>query len=327
MKTALVLACDDNFVAYASVVARRAARLSSEKFPIVIVSDGVTEENKRLAQKFCPQISFIEASHLFAEREFYTRKTFTRAVYMRLFLDEILADFDYAVYIDSDMSVLADLSSLVAMRPKAAPIIASYDLVQLYDQLIYKRLPLSEDAGYLQGGLLVFDLKAVRAERIFADALKLCLENTGAWEMLEQDALNVLLQGRWQVLDWRWNVVHFCVSSFPKPYFIRHMTGYKPWSPNKTTAEPYLVKQWRDDLAESPWPHKFHAEVRQPLELGKTYIRPITRAIETPFRKLLGRKPKTHPDRRRYVRNLPSVLQQVDEAAEAGALGKALRYP
>ena len=54
MKTALVLACDDNFIAYASVVARRVAWLSSEKFPIIIVSDGRDGREQGSGPKILP---------------------------------------------------------------------------------------------------------------------------------------------------------------------------------------------------------------------------------------------------------------------------------
>ncbi len=56
MKTALVLACDDNYIPYTAVVARRIAGYATEKFPIIVVSDGVSDENKALARKFCPKL-------------------------------------------------------------------------------------------------------------------------------------------------------------------------------------------------------------------------------------------------------------------------------
>jgi lipopolysaccharide biosynthesis glycosyltransferase len=326
MKSALVLACDDNFVAYAAIVARRVAMLSSESFPIVIVSDGVTDENKRLAQKFCPRISFIEAGQMFQDRRFYTHSGFTRATYLRLFFDDILADFDRAAYIDCDVSPLVDLSPLVGFVPKASPIAGTYDLVQLYDQLVHDRLPLSKEAGYLQTGVLVLDLKAIRGEHIFKDAMQFALDNLEKCKLVDQDALNVVLQGRWQVLDWRWNVLHFCVNRMPKPFFIRHSTGYKPWARDKEGIEPYIVRRWASDLADSPWPHKFHAWVKAPGYFKRRYVRPVARAIETPF-KTLFRSPKPHFDLNRYLKNLPSTIRQVESAAKAGDLGRALTYP
>jgi lipopolysaccharide biosynthesis glycosyltransferase len=322
MKTALVLACDDNFIAYASVVARRAARLSSEKFPIVIVSDGVTDENKRLAQTFCPQISFIEASHLFGDRTFYTRASFTRAAYLRLFFDEILADFDRVAYIDCDVSPLTDLSPLLQMAPKASPVMATYDLVQLYDDVIYDRLPLSREAGYLQSGVMVFDLKAVREERIFQDTIKFALDHPEKCVLVEQDAVNAVLNGRWQVMDWRWNVLHFCVEYMPRPHFIRHVTGNKPWGPSKWGIERSVVRQWRGDLAESPWPQKYAAGQDGFM---KTYVRPITMSIERPMKNLIhATSDNAHGRLARYLKRLPQVLNTIEEAARTGKLGVAL---
>jgi lipopolysaccharide biosynthesis glycosyltransferase len=321
MKAALVLACDDNFVAYASVVARRAAYYAREKFPIIIVSDGVTDENKRLAQKFCPQISFIEAGNLFEGHDFYIRGNFTRATYLRLFFDEILSDFDRVVYIDCDVSPLADLSPLLAMVPKASPVMATYDLPQLANEVsVYDRLPLARGAGYLQGGVQVFDLKAVRSEGIFKDAICFVLENPETCQFVDQDALNVVLNGRWQVLDWRWNVVHFCVNHMPRPYYIRHITGSKPWASDKVGIEKYLVEQWQSDMAESPWPYKFLPAQKL---YAKKYIRPITRAIETPV-KFLVRGERTGQNLKRYLKRLPSVLATIETAAREGRLASAL---
>lgn len=331
MKTAFVLACDDNFIPFASVAARRVAYYAREKFPIIIISDGVTDENKRLAQKFCPQISFIEASHLFGDRTFFTRAGFTRAAYLRLFFDEILADFDRAAYIDCDVSPLADLSPLMQMVPKASPVMATYDLVQLYDDLVHDRLPLSREAGYFQSGVVVFDLKAVREERIFKDALQFALDHPEKCILVEQDALNVALNGRWQVMDWRWNVLHFRVEHFPKPYYLRHMTGAKPWSSDKFDSEPYLVERWRTDLAESPWPDRFQPEIKRPVSLLRRYVRPITHAIEIPVKaavrgdlKTLLHGEKPFRQNKRFLRELPSSLKNIEEAAREGRLGTAL---
>jgi lipopolysaccharide biosynthesis glycosyltransferase len=323
MKIALVLACDDNFIPFASVVARRVAYYAREKFPIIIVSDGVTDENKRLAQKFCPEISFIEASQLFGDRVFYTRASFTRATYMRLFLDEILADFDRIAYIDSDVSPLTDLSPLLQIVPKAAPVVATYDLVQLYDNVIYDRLPLSREAGYLQGGVQIFDLKAIREERIFKDAIQFVLDNPETCVLVDQDALNVVLQGRWQVMDWRWNVVKFCVNRMPHPHFIRHITGYKPWEATKLGIEKSIVRQWRSDLSESPWPQRFY---RSQDSWGEAYVRPFIRSIERPIKNMLRPIDDSTVNGRltRYERNLPGILRSIEEAARDGKLATAL---
>jgi lipopolysaccharide biosynthesis glycosyltransferase len=329
MKTALVLGCDDYFIAYASVVAHRTARLSSEKFPIIIVSDGVSDENKRLAQKFCPQIGFIEAGSFFMSHEFHTTEYFSRATYLRLFLDEILADFDRITYIDSDMSPLVDLSPLLRMVPKASPVMATYGFDQASGRVSHK-LPLSPDAGYLQGGLQIFDLKAVREERIFKDAIRFALENPDKCDLVDQDALNAVLQGRWQVIDWRWNVLNVDARYFPRPFNIRHHGGpSKPWATDKTECEPYIVKEWRKDLAESPWPQKFLPSKRRPFL--RTYVRPVTHAMEVPLKAAFRGDLETifygeesARKMKRFRERLPLMLKKAEEAAREGRLASAL---
>jgi lipopolysaccharide biosynthesis glycosyltransferase len=332
MKTALVLACDDNFIPYASVVARRVSWLSSEKFPIVIISDGVSDDNKRLAQKFCPQITFIEAGQMFRHGGFHTTPTITRATYLRLYLDEILTDFDLVTYIDSDMTPLVDLSPLVRLVPRSSPVMATYSLGYA-TELIYNRLPLSREAGYLQGGLQIYDLKAVREEHIFKNAIRFALDHPEKCELVDQDALNVVLQGRWQVLDWRWNVMNFEAKHAPNTYYIRHHGGAeKPWTADKTDAEPYIVEQWQKDLYQSPWPQKFLLEQKREVPFSRRYLRPITHAMEVPIKALIrgdfetilhGEEKKMQA--KRYREQLPSLLKTIEDAAREGLLATALR--
>jgi lipopolysaccharide biosynthesis glycosyltransferase len=330
MKTALVFACDDNFIAYPSVVARRVSWLSSDKFPIVIISDGVSDENKRLARKFCPRISFIEAGNLFGERRFHTTTSYARATYLRLYLDEILADFDRVVYMDGDMTPLVDINPLLQMVPKASPVMATYSFDHVRT-LTHNRLLLSPQAAYLQGGLQIFDLMAVREERIFKDAIQFALDYPEKCELVDQDALNFVLQGRWQVLDWRWNVMNFEAKYAPRPFYIRHHGGVeKPWTADKSGSEPDAIELWRTDLAESPWPQKFTAEGKVPF--SRKYIRPVTRAVEVPIKAAIRGDFETvlHGEEeqrqiKRYLRRLPSFLKQAEEAAREGRLASALR--
>lgn len=318
MKTALVLACDDNFIAYASVFARRAVRLSAEKFPIVVVSDGVSDENKRLAQSCCPEISFIEASHLFRGSVFRTTSLYSRATYLRLYLDEILVEFDRAVYIDSDMTPLVDLSPLLHMVPQVSPVMATYSM-GWPNQFVYDRLPLAREAGFLQGGLQIYDLKGVRQEHVFKDALRFAIDFPEKCDVVDQDAMNVALQGRWQVMDWRWNVMGFEARHCPKPFYIRHHGGpKKPWSADKSESESNINASWKKDLLESPWPQKYERTA-----FFKTYIRPVTRGFEESAKALIY---GAYKEEKRYLQRLPYLLKQIEQFAREGRLATALVF-
>jgi lipopolysaccharide biosynthesis glycosyltransferase len=313
LKTALVLACDDRFIPYTSVVARRAAFYAGEKFPIIVVSDGVSDENKRLAQKFCPQISFIEASHVLDNRTFFTNEFFSRAVNLRLFFDQILADFDTAAYIDSDVSLLTDISTLVAMKPKSAPIIAAYDLQIMEFGKYSARLPMSQSSAYFNSGVLVMDLNAVREERVLESARQFAQERPDLCSYPDQDALNVALDGRWQILDWRWNAGGYKLHMLPKQPFLRHITGDKPWSARKVGVEKRYVDQWRSDLSESPWPERFLVQERKKLSLS---VRPATIAIEEGLKNLFFAKAEGRRGNKvRFNMNFTSILATIETAA------------
>jgi lipopolysaccharide biosynthesis glycosyltransferase len=309
MKTALVLACDDRFVPFTAVVARRMIRHAQEKFPITVISDGVTDENKALAQKFCPEITFIEASQLFEHRPLPARGTFSRAAHLRLFLDEILADFDRAVYLDSDISLLTDVSPLLALEPKAAPIIAVHDIPLMIEGKYRDRLRIS--APYFNSGVMVLDLRAIRAERIFAQALQYALDHPERCEFVDQDPLNAVLDGRWQVLDWRWNALTQVRDLMPKEPFIRHFARYKPWARKKVGIEQRFIDEWRSDLADSPWPERFSEQsIRYPI---KDAFRSIGSAAYAAF---AGRQDDGEERRRVFAK----ALSGIEQAAAAGDL-------
>jgi len=314
MKTALVLACDDNFIPYTAVVAHRIARNAAEKFPIIVISDGVTDDNKARARRFCPHIHFMEAAPLFEGRPLPARGTFSRAAHLRLFLDQLLADFDRAIYLDSDISLLTDVSPLLALQPKAASIIAAHDIPLMLDGTYRERLGIS--SPYFNSGVMVLDLNAIRSERIFADALRYALDHPERCEYVDQDPLNAVLDGRWQVLDWRWNALSQMREYMPKDPFIRHFTRYKPWARKKVGIEERFVDEWRADLTQSPWPDHFHEQsLRYPAKqafasLGAAVLAPVT-----------GRS----RDRRNYI--LADILTSIELAADAGKCAETLPLP
>lgn len=316
MKTALVLACDDRFVPFTAVVARRIAGLATEKFSITVVSDGVSEENKRLAQKFCPEISFIEAGNMLDGHALPVDETITRAAHLRLFLDEILADFDRAVYLDSDISPLADVMPLMALEPRSAPVAAAYDLHLIVEMSYRDRLGM--EGAYFNSGVLALDLKAIRSERVFERARRYATTHADRCRMHDQDALNAVLDGNWQVLDWRWNAMNYLSTLMPSEPFIRHFSGYKPWTKRKVGVERRYIDQWRTDLTESPWSGRFLEEAAS--HRVKRIFDPATSAVDRLYKsRAYAEASGKRGNRARLVNTLPAVLAAIEQQAAAGA--------
>ena len=319
MKSALVLACDDRFIPFTAVVARRIARLAAEKFPIMVVSDGVADENKRLAQKFCSQISFIEATRFLEGHALPVDETITRAAHLRLFLDEILADFDRAVYLDSDISPLVDVSPLMAIEPKSAPVAAAYDLHLTVDMSYRGRLDIK--GPYFNSGVLALDLKEIRAGGIFDRARRYAITHADRCRMHDQDALNAVLDGNWQVLDWRWNAMNYLSNLMPTQPFIRHFSGYKPWTSKKIGVERRYIDQWRSDLGESPWPGRFREEA---VEYRiKRIFDPLTSGLDRFYKsRAYADVSGKRGNRARLINGLPGILSAIEEQAAADAVAR-----
>ena len=323
MKSAVVLACDDNFVPFASVVARRIARLASEPITIIVVSDGVTEENKALATRFCPQIGFIEASH--ARDQSYPADSILRTPYCtRLFLDELLPDIGRALYLDGDVSLLRDVSYLLNFAPTAAPVMAAHDTFVILEMDVRARLSMTSDAPYFNSGVMVLDLDALRTEGVLADARLFAEQHPEACKMPDQDALNAVLNGRWQTLDWRWNAVTHLAESMPKPPFLRHFAGNKPWGASKHGVEARFVREWRSDLEESPWRGRFHHNSR--WQTATAALRPHIRSAEMRVKhSLFSRSSGKRGERARLARRFPLALAAIESHAAEGRL--ACRSP
>jgi lipopolysaccharide biosynthesis glycosyltransferase len=166
-------------------------------------------------------------------------------------------------------------------------------------------------APYFNSGVMVIDLRVIRAERIFADALRYALDHPERCEFVDQDPLNAVLDGRWQVLDWRWNALTQIRDLMPKEPFIRHFARYKPWARKKAGIEQRFVHEWRSDLADSPWPHRFSEQsIRYPI---KDAFRSAGAAVYG----VLGGRQDDGEERRRVF---AKALSDIEQAAAAGAL-------
>jgi len=257
MNTAVVLACDDNYVAYSSCVARRIHSNASTKIPIVVLADCVSDRNRAKALSVCPHIEFVEVGPLLEGKPFSLLGHLTRATYSRLLLAELLSGLDQALYLDSDIAVLGDVAPLAFTKLIAAPVAAAHDLPMYGAHRQIAKRPVTPGRPYFNGGVAVYDLKAVKSEGIFENAQRFSFDHPDRCAYHDQDALDQVLDGRWQVLDWRWNAMSFLTETMPGLPIVRHLTGNKPWSANKTDIEPEIISLWHDDLLDSPWPELF----------------------------------------------------------------------
>src|SRR5271167_734557 len=127
---------------------------------------------------------------------------FSRAVFRRLFLDEILpAHFERIVTVDSDMLIVRPgLKRLESIDLGGKPLAAAYDMIFLMDfkgdalarqfQRSRRLLGLALDTPYLNAGLMTIDRAAWRAEKLTERVARALCDTPELFPFNEQDALN-----------------------------------------------------------------------------------------------------------------------------------------
>lgn len=321
---ALVLAADETYFPFACIVARQAIERAGRPLPVVIVHDRVSQDGLDRARAYCPEIVFADASHLLDGKQFETGPWLSRATYLRLFLDLLpeLDPYQRLLYLDGDVSVLADPWNLLSTDMKSAPVAAAYDLKNLPDTAYRSRLPVFPGSPYFNAGVMLFDLAAIRVTNDLETARAFALEHGDLCLAHDQDALNVVFQGRWQVLDWRWNAVSLNADLFDKSPFIRHFTGRKPWHHDKRGVEREFIEMWRAAILASPWPDRYQPEQSLRDHLKYRYY-PVGQAVERGFKSLLFSNTRTaRGNRARLLRDFPAVMTRIEKAATEGRLAE-----
>ncbi|HWP50963.1 MAG TPA: glycosyltransferase [Clostridia bacterium] len=199
--------------------------------------------------------------------------------YARLLLPRLLPAYDHVVYLDGDLVVCRDVAELLDTPcPPDAMLsgVPDLDVIGQYHEpkrsmryYLDKKLGLPAPDRYLQAGVLVFHLNAIRAA-LGENAL--LRAGTGCrLRYFDQDVLNCLCNEHVHLLDLRWNVVSDCdgyrvshiISHAPAPLYVAycrsrqqpwivHYSGrQKPWNDPRADMGDYFARAVADaDLGE-----------------------------------------------------------------------------
>lgn len=185
------------------------------------------------------------------------RDYFTSAMWFRLLLPELVGA-ERVLYLDADTLVMDDLDELWATDLGGALAGAVANVWQPDHVFHAGDLGIAPE-DYFNSGVLLLDLERMRGEDTMAEVHRVALERAGLRGWPDQDALNLVLAGRWHALDPRWNTMNASWASHApdtpelaaareRPG-IRHFEGpeaNKPW-----VADPPHAEAWRQALTAS----------------------------------------------------------------------------
>ena len=124
---------------------------------------------------------------------------------------------------------------------------------------------------------MYIDVNKWHDQQIAHRAMELIIEDPQKYQSLDQDVLNVLLDGKTQYVDKKWDHIYnmsFMTHKLPDNTMLIHYTGDKPWQ--RWTEHHVMVKRYYAYMKKSPWADVPLAEpvhYKEKRKMAKSYKR------------------------------------------------------
>jgi lipopolysaccharide biosynthesis glycosyltransferase len=274
---------------------------------LVCAPNDVAPGFDRLARPLRDSIELLTLDFARFDANLSGRGRFSRAVFRRLFLDEILpARFERIVSIDSDMLIVRPgLEKLESLDLRGRPLAAAYDMIFLMDfkgdalarrfQRSRRALGLSLDTPYFNAGLIAIDRAAWRAERVTERATEALRDDPKRFPFMEQDALNATLRGDFAPLSPRFNFMGdfflLDLEHWLEPIVLHFVNAPKPWELALWRGEGRFAENYRDWFRTSPWPELAEAPAPPPWRRTRPPLTRLRRDFAKRLSAFLARTP------------------------------------
>lgn len=219
----IVIASNDYYAPYISTLLLSIIEHTSPDrfYKIFILTHDMSDDNKA---KLCDitseakssnvSVDFIDPGSFLDGYSLYTRAHFSVETYYRLVLPELFNSVKKLVYIDVDMIVQTDLAELYDTDVTGFLLAAAHDAdtAGLYNGYVPDKkqymdtvMKMKDPYQYFQAGTIVFNLEEFRNTFTTKEILDFAVSEK--WQLLDQDILNILCEGKVKYIDMSWNVM------------------------------------------------------------------------------------------------------------------------
>lgn len=251
----------------------------------------VTADNIEKLKATSPLIQLIEIEKKDIEKyqgEFAI-KHLNRATYMRLSVPRLLQDkIERFIYLDADTLCFADISTINHVNITDVICAVSHDALDSHDNKHARRLGLTSP-HYFNAGFLYINISNWIKYDIENKANTILLENKKSLPYLDQDALNIAMDGHVLFIDNSWNFIYnwfteeqkenYFYDSNNLPKIIHFTGGRKPWFREHESLSQHLflfyqhLTPWKNSAlrhyAPKMRPTDYRVYSRQFLKKGK----------------------------------------------------------
>lgn len=292
----VVFVTDNNYVLPTSVAIQSMIKNAtvSYNYDIYIIAKDVSQNNKYLLQKFensYIKINIIDINKVsinkYNEEGYYVSST----ALLKFDIADLLPQYDKVLYIDGDVLILKDISTLYEINiddyfVAAIPDMAAVDSCHFDEHLNVK--------NYFNSGVMLLNASLIRKNNISKQLYEVKRLNPD-YKCMDQDVFNDVFYGRVLYLPPKYNLMfyNFLIAKYSlgrvnefyntdyssfqemeEDAVIIHLTNEKkPWK----YKDAYKFKEWCDFYKQTPF-HKHNVKINfQETESIKTKKGPFTK--------------------------------------------------
>ena len=251
----IFFAVDDGYIPFLAVTLESMLENASKDYYYIIkiLYTNISDENKEKILKYESEnakIEFIDLNYYLEElqEKLYTRDYYTKTTYYRLMIPNLYPQYDKILYLDSDITVLGDVSELYNTELDDNLVGAVPDgsvrIIKEFSEYVERVVGMADYKNYFNAGILLMNLKEMRKFDFQTKFLYL-LENVKFSVAQDQDYLNRICKGRTKILDAGWDVMPLPTDTPMQEQdikIIHYNLIYKPWHFDNVLYQDYFWK-------------------------------------------------------------------------------------
>ena len=278
----VVITVDDNYIRPALIMLESLFEHNGSEIHVYLLHSNVCEDNlRRLADhvgRYGGEFTDIPVPAELFEGAAVT-KYFTKEMYYRLLIPQLLPDEERALYLDPDIIIFRPVKEFYRTDFEGMQMVAVPDyLGDSYYPERKKNLGLGKDERYINSGVLLFNIPLMKERFHIDDMFRFMGECGLPLEFPDQDLINVYFRDsiKYAPREYNFTTEYVGTGDFLKYVFLpgyrrserervviaHYMGKCKPWKPSyyykfyrkyRSYLNPYLTPAEKRELRLRPW--------------------------------------------------------------------------
>ncbi len=195
---------------------------ANRNYDILILNMGLSEIKRAyLCEMLCNKsnvsLRFLDLSDLFEQKNFFVYAHVSKETYFRLCLPFLFTRYDTMLFLDSDIIVEGDISSLIEIKLDRFYLAAVPDIVMAgfcngysaeFTDYVKNTLKIKDPFSYFNAGVIVFNCHEMRKDFSMNELMEFALSHD--FLLFDQDILNIKCEGKVKLLGLEWNFSPDC---------------------------------------------------------------------------------------------------------------------